>query len=81
MILNNVENIYIGGTKVEKVMFNLMPIWSRLQDTIAEGMRRLNFFSQQNANGDSSSSGGNSGFESGSSGSGSSGGEGNSGSC
>jgi len=44
MILNNVENIYIGGTKVEKVMFNLMPIWPRLQDTVAESMRRLNFF-------------------------------------
>lgn len=57
MILNNVENIYIGGTKVEKVMFNLMPIWPRLQDTVAESMRRLNFFGQQNVGGGSSFSG------------------------
>ena len=64
MILNNVENIYIGDTQVEKVMFNLVQIWPQLQ----------------NAGSNGSSSGGNSDSESGSSGSGSSGGEGNSGS-
>lgn len=80
MILNNADNIYIGGTEVEKVMFNLVQIWPQLQNTIAEGMRRLSFFSQQNTSGGSSSSGGNSDSGSGSSGSGSSGEGGNSGS-
>ena len=80
MILNNAENIYIGGTEVEKIMFNLVQIWPQLQNTIAEGIRRLSFFGQQNAGGGSSSSGGNSGSGSGSSGSGSSGEGGNSGS-
>ena len=80
MILNNTENIYIGGTEVEKIMFNLVQIWPQLRNTIAEGIRRLSFFGQQNAGGGSSSSGGNSGSGSGSSGSGSSGEGGNSGS-
>lgn len=80
MILNNAENIYIGGTEVEKIMFNLVQIWPQLRNTIAEGIRRLSFFGQQNAGGGSSSSGGNSGSGSGSSGSGSSGEGGNSGS-
>lgn len=80
MILNNAENIYIGGTEVEKIMFNLVRIWPQLRNTIAEGIRRLSFFGQQNAGGGSSSSGGNSGSGSGGSGSGSSGEGGNSGS-
>lgn len=80
MILNNLDNMYIGKTQVQKIMFNLIQIWPQLQNTIAEGIRRLSFFGQQNAGGGSSSSGGNSGSGSGSSGSGSSGEGGNSGS-
>lgn len=80
MILNNAKNIYIGGTQVGKIMFNFTRIWPQLQNTIAEGMRRLSFFGQQNASGGSSSSEGSSGSGSGSSSSGSSGEGGNSGS-
>lgn len=80
MILNNAKNIYIGGTQVGKIMFNFTRIWPQLQNTIAEGMRRLSFFGQQNASSGSSSSEGSSGSGSGSSSSGSSGEGGNSGS-
>jgi hypothetical protein len=30
MILNNAKNIYIGGTQVEKIMFNFTRIWPQL---------------------------------------------------